>query len=94
MKACTFKKLDREIAIASAAEMSRKVTCEGCAHLKRWPRPMCKGEASPHFRMVRDTYHQRCEAFAVMGVAQITPAAPRPDAPPAHVRLVVRGRAS
>jgi hypothetical protein len=26
---------------------------------------MCKGEDSPHFRTVRDTYHERCHAFSV-----------------------------
>jgi hypothetical protein len=28
------------------------------------PRPQCKGEVSPHFRMVRDTYHPQCNAYA------------------------------
>lgn len=56
---------DRAQALASAAQMTQRVTCEGCGHLQTRPRPMCKGETSVHFRRVRDTYHERCDAFVV-----------------------------
>lgn len=65
-------------AAPSALESARVIvaqrkTCEGCHMLQLWPRPQCKGPTSPHYRMVRDTYHQRCDAFAVR---------PKADAPP------------
>lgn len=52
---------------ASAREVvkSAPLTCQGCAHLRTYPRPICKGEASPHYRMARETYHARCPAFGV-----------------------------
>jgi hypothetical protein len=40
---------------------------------------MCQQEASPNFRMVRDTYHTRCQAFAVR--AQFAPP-PVKETPP------------
>jgi|LakMenE18May11ns_1017448.scaffolds.fasta_scaffold9404896_2 hypothetical protein len=60
-----FKHIDEAHRRAAAELASRKVTCEGCFFLQRHPRPMCKGEDSPHFRTVRDTYHERCHAFSV-----------------------------
>jgi len=51
-------------AAAAAHIKAQNTTCEGCVWLQRHPRPQCKGEASPHFRMVRDTHHQQCNAFA------------------------------
>jgi len=49
---------------AAAHIKAQNQTCEGCVWLQRMPRPQCKGEASPHFRMVRDTHHQQCNAYA------------------------------
>ena len=51
-------------AAASAHIQKQNTTCEGCVWLQRQPRPQCKGELSPHFRMVRDTHHQQCNAYA------------------------------
>lgn len=63
-----YAHVDLEAAKASAREaaLSRK-TCEGCVLLRTHPRPMCAGEKSPHFRTVRDTYHDRCQWYAVRG---------------------------
>jgi len=44
---------------------AQRKTCQGCHWLQTWPRPMCKGEASAHYRMVRDTYHERCSSFSM-----------------------------
>lgn len=67
-------------ALASAQQIAtQRKTCEGCTGLRIHPRPMCQAEASPHFRMVRDTYHERCPAFSVgMQIA----APPVREAPP------------
>jgi hypothetical protein len=51
-------------AAAAAHIQKQNSTCEGCVWLQRQPRPQCKGEASPHFRMVRDTHYPQCNAFA------------------------------
>jgi hypothetical protein len=59
-------------------------TCEGCIFLQRWPRPQCRGEASEHFRMVRDTYHVRCAAYAVRVTTAPQPVKPEPEPPPRH----------
>jgi hypothetical protein len=67
-------------ALASAAQIiSQRQTCEGCVGLRTHPRPMCQLEASPNFRMVRDTYHTRCQAFTV---SMQTVAPPVKEAPP------------
>lgn len=44
---------------------AQRLTCEGCAGLRLYPRPMCREERSPHFRSARDTYHERCAWFSV-----------------------------
>lgn len=50
---------------ALAAQVAQqRATCEGCVWLQRQPRPQCKGEASPHYRMVRDTHYEQCNAYA------------------------------
>lgn len=60
----------RLISIDTAAATAREVgkpprlTCEGCSGLRKYPRPMCQMENSPNFRMVRDTYHDRCNSFS------------------------------
>lgn len=51
-------------AIAAAHIKSQNQTCEGCVWLQKHPRPQCKGETSKFFRMVRDTYHPQCNAYA------------------------------
>lgn len=52
-------------AVALAREAAAKPqTCQGCYALALWPRPKCTGETSPHYRMPRDTYNARCEAYA------------------------------
>lgn len=85
---------DRSTAAAAARDIvaTAPKTCEGCASLQIWPRPQCKGEASPHFRRPRDTYHQRCEAYS-FGVPAVTVAEPTPR-PATAYKLVVRGRVS
>lgn len=80
------------LAIAREVVATAPKTCEGCASLQRWPRPQCKGESSPHFRMVRDTYHPRCEAYS-FGAPAMVVVEPAP-AVRTGVKLVVRGRAS
>jgi hypothetical protein len=51
--------------LAMAREAAAKPqTCQGCHALALWPRPKCTGETSPHYRMPRDTYNARCEAYA------------------------------
>jgi hypothetical protein len=52
-------------AVAAAHIQKQNTTCEGCAHLRTYPRPMCQAEASPHFRTARDTYHPRCTWYGV-----------------------------
>lgn len=65
----TFRDISAQAA-AVAYVQKQNVTCEGCAFLQRWPRPQCKGEASPNFRMVRDTYHPRCAVYTVRAKAE------------------------
>jgi hypothetical protein len=74
-----FKQIDMENAKAIAREMTRNRTCEGCIALRVLPRPMCAGEASPHFRTVRETYHERCASYTVAGRQM---PAPKPVEPP------------
>lgn len=64
-----IKRIEKANTQAAAYLAQQHLTCEGCAFLQRHPRPQCKGETSPHFRMVRDTYHARCETFAVRGIS-------------------------
>lgn len=71
-------------AAATAQIAQQPKTCEGCIFLQRHPRPQCKGEASPSFRMVRDTYHPRCAAYAVRVVTVPHPVKPEPAPPPRH----------
>ena len=74
------KLIDIGTARATARDVAKpqRLTCEGCTGLRKYPRPMCQMECSPHFRMVRDTYHDRCPAFSagVQGVAVVKEAAP------------------
>lgn len=66
-----LKRID-ETNLRAAAELAqRRVTCEGCYWLVRYPRPMCRGEASPHYRTARESYHERCDAFSVTGVIPV-----------------------
>lgn len=51
-------------AMAAAHIKAQNTTCEGCIWLQKHPRPQCKGETSEFFRMVRDTYHPQCSAYA------------------------------
>jgi hypothetical protein len=62
-----IKRIDKANMQAAAYLAQQHSTCEGCAFLQRHPRPQCKGEGSAHFRMVRDTYHARCETFTPRG---------------------------
>lgn len=62
-------------ALASSQQMlAQRLTCEGCAALRTKPRPMCQAEGSPHFRRVREPYHDRCPAFSVNGLTITAPA--------------------
>lgn len=61
------KHIDLEAARASARDAASRRTCDGCALLRIHPRPMCAGEGSPHYRTARDTYHERCQSYAVRG---------------------------
>jgi hypothetical protein len=46
--------------------ITQRLTCEFCAHLRQL-RPMCMSETSPNYRMVRDSYQDRCQSYAVPG---------------------------
>lgn len=59
-----FRDASAQKAAAAQLQKQQGQTCEGCVWLQRMPRPQCKGEASPHFRMVRDTNYPQCNAFA------------------------------
>lgn len=58
---------DVKQAASQAAQLVTRQTCEGCAHLRIHPRPMCAAEASPHGRKPRETYHDRCGWYEVKG---------------------------
>ena len=58
-----LKRTDQNNLQAAVLLAQQNQTCEGCVWLQRYPRPQCKGEASPNFRMVRDTYHPQCGAY-------------------------------
>lgn len=77
---------DVKAAAASAAQLVQRLTCEGCAHLRAL-RPMCMGETSPHYRQPRETFHERCQHYAVKGQVMQTAA---PEPPPAS-RAAIAG---
>lgn len=79
------------MAIAQSVATTRK-TCEGCAGLRTWPRPMCKQPSSQHFRTVRDTYHERCASYSVQGKTAEPGAQPEPPRAMNNLQVVVRGR--
>jgi hypothetical protein len=94
----TFRK-NYSVTIKEAQQSARELmgqrgpTCEGCAALRTYPRPMCSGEASPHFRTARDTYHARCASYSVKGVeappvVKKAPPPPPPAKPHRPARLV------
>jgi hypothetical protein len=60
-----LKRTDQANLRAAAQLAQQSTTCEGCVWLQRHPRPQCKGEASEHFRRVRDTHYTRCAAYEV-----------------------------
>jgi len=66
-----FKHIDEQNRRAAAELAARKVSCEGCFWLARHPRPMCRGETSPHYRTARESYHERCHAFSVTGAMPV-----------------------
>ena len=49
---------------AAALHVQQNQTCLGCVWLQTSPRPQCKGEASPWYRMVREAHYAQCSAFA------------------------------
>lgn len=68
---------NRTQALAAAQTIAtQNRTCDGCAALRKFPRPMCRSEASPHFRTARDTYHPRCGAY---NVTRVEVAMPEPE---------------
>jgi hypothetical protein len=80
-------------AAATAHLQKQKSTCEGCAHLRAL-RPMCMAETSPHFRMVRGSYQDRCPSYDVRLRQNAAPkpepiASPTPQ--PARKRSYVTG---
>jgi hypothetical protein len=77
---------------AVAQIVNQRRTCEGCAFLRTYPRPMCQGETSPHFRTARDTYHDQCGAFERGQRREPVQAAPNPDAPASHVKTLINRR--
>ncbi len=77
---------DVKAAAAQAAQLVQRQTCEGCAHLLVL-RPKCANDASPHYRQPRETFHERCQFYAVKG--QMTRPAVQ-EAPPAS-RAAIAG---
>lgn len=76
-------------AVAQAREAAAKPqTCQGCHGLQTWPRPQCKNEASPFFRMPKDTHNARCDAYAFRAAG-----APEPVTEPAS-RFAIAGLAT
>ena len=59
-----FRDASAQQAAAAHIQKQQNTTCEGCVWLQRMPRPQCKGEGSPYYRMVRDTHYPQCNAFA------------------------------
>jgi hypothetical protein len=73
---------DKEAQLKQAAAIaSQRRTCEGCAYLRTHLRPMCQAEHGPNFRHVRDTYSDRCGAYAVRG-RDGKPTERKPEPPP------------
>ena len=68
-----LKRTDQTNLRAATMLAQQNSTCEGCVWLQRHPRPQCKGEASPHFRMVRDTYSARCTSYEVRRKGEPSP---------------------
>jgi hypothetical protein len=68
----------RQAASQAAQLTNQRLTCEGCAHLRAL-RPMCMSEASPNFRMVRNTHQDRCQAYEVKGLKNQTALKPEPQ---------------
>ena len=68
----TFRDTSAQAA-AVAYVKQQNATCEGCVWLQRHPRPQCKGEASEHFRRVRDTHYTRCAAYEVRRKGEPSP---------------------
>lgn len=66
----TFRDAEAQAHAVKQVMSPRRLTCEGCAGLRIYPRPMCREERSPHFRTARDTYHERCAWFSV-GLATV-----------------------
>lgn len=58
----TFRDTSAQAA-ATAHIQKQNTSCEGCAALRSYPRPMCSEERSNHFRTARETYHPRCTWF-------------------------------
>ena len=84
-----FSQIDIAASKAAAREAaSGRKTCEGCALLRTYTRPMCAGEKSPHFRTARDTYHERCQWYSVRGHEGriVTPDMPPPEPEPEPTR--------
>jgi hypothetical protein len=77
---------DVKAAAAQAAQLVQRLTCEGCAYL-RGLRPKCDAEQAPAYRQPRETFHERCQHYAVKG-HMARPAAPEP--PPAS-RAAIAG---
>jgi hypothetical protein len=67
-----FKPEPAQAAAAAQALVARTLTCEGCSALQTWPRPQCRGEKSEHFRTARETYHPRCQFYAVRTKAEVS----------------------
>jgi hypothetical protein len=59
-----LKRTDQTNLRAAAQLAQQSTTCEGCCWLQRHPRPQCKGETSPYYRMVRDTHYPQCSVYA------------------------------
>lgn len=67
-----------------------RITCEGCASLRRYPTSMCQNERSPNYRRPVDTYHLACDKHFPRGVKQ-PEAKPQPPEPPPMSRAKVAG---
>lgn len=68
---------DVKAAAAQAAQLVQRQTCEGCTHLRAL-RPMCMGEASPHYRQPRESFHTQCGAYVPRGAKPPVKAEPPP----------------
>jgi hypothetical protein len=68
---------DVKAAAAQAAQLVQRQTCEGCAYL-RGLRPKCEEERADAYRQPRETFHERCQFYAVKG-QMARPATPEPQ---------------